>query len=255
VDDRSGRKYHDVVVTVGAADEELAVAELWAHGPVGVRIDVGAAGTTVLTASFASLDTARACAAALDRPAEVRPSPLVDWQQLNADLPDVHVGGHRLRIDPGPTFGWGGHPSTRLLLDVLAADPPAGLRVLDAGCGSGVLAVAAAVLAAAAVTAVDVDPVAVEVTDENARRNGVADRVTASTTPLRRLSSGYDLVLANMLLTDLVDAAADLDRLADRRLAVSGFLVDQIDAVIGAFPHRQPTPPAVLDGWVALVLT
>jgi ribosomal protein L11 methylase PrmA len=243
------------VVTVGSEDEDAVVAEVWDHRPLGVQIDAGSDGTTVLTASFASRDAARACATSLGRPAEVRSSPCVDWEAVNAGLPQVPVGAHTLRIDPGPTFGWGGHPSTRLLLDVLAADPPAGLRVLDAGCGSGVLSVAAAVLGAASVTAVDVDPVAVDVTDGNARRNGVGERISASTTPVGRLPTGFDLVMANLLLPDLVAAAPDLHRLASGRLALSGLLVDQVDAVIDTFPGRRSTPPAVLDGWAALVLT
>jgi ribosomal protein L11 methylase PrmA len=248
--------FHDLVVAVPATeDEDLVVGDIWDHHPLGIRIEAGSDGVTELTASFASRDAAVACAAALGRASDVRPSPAVDWQTTNAGLPDVEIGGHDLRIDPGPTFGWGGHPTTRLLLDVLAARPPTGLRVLDAGCGSGVLSVAAAVLGAAHVTAVDIDPAAVEVTGENSRRNGVADRISASTTPLDRLPAGYDLVLANLLLPDLVESAPELDRLTAGRLAISGFLADQTGAVLATFGSRQAGAPADLDGWAALVFT
>ena len=174
---------HDLGITVSAEEEDVLSGQVWDHRPLGIRIESGPDGASRLTASFASRTAAEACAAALGRPAEVRPSPSVDWEAVNAGLPQVEVGSHALRISPGLVFGWGGHPSTRLLLDALAAEPPSGLHVLDAGCGSGVLSVAAAALGAAAVTAVDVDPVAVEVTGEN---RGATASGNGSRPPRRR---------------------------------------------------------------------
>ena len=88
------------------------------------------------------------------------------WIALEAPAPNAVV----VRLEPGRTFGSGSHPSTRLCLEVLEDELAAGDAVLDIGCGSGVLAVAAGLLGAGSVLAVDIDPEAVIVTDQNAAR-------------------------------------------------------------------------------------
>src|SRR5690606_18195387 len=101
-------------------------------------------------------------------------------------LPDPvsRPGDVVVRIEPGRSFGSGSHPSTRLVVAALEEHLVGGEAVLDVGSGSGVLAVAAALLGAASAHGVDIDPAAVSVGQHNARRNGVADRVTFAATPV-----------------------------------------------------------------------
>src|SRR5690349_13589335 len=104
-------------------------------------------------------------------------------------------------LDPGMAFGTGTHASTRLVLEVLQAIADAGGipgRILDVGCGSGILAIAAVKRwPEATCIAVDNDPIAVQATGENAAVNHVGDRIAASTTPLTEIAERFPLVLAN----------------------------------------------------------
>ena len=162
-----------------------------------------------------------------------------------------------VRLEPGLAFGSGRHPTTRLCLERLAAAPPEGIDVIDYGCGSGILAVTAAVLGARRVTAIDVDPQALRATAENARANGVSDRVSvvaaeASTSTAVEPAS---LVVANILagpLTALAPALADLTATGGD-LALSGILETQAEDVAGAFRGAfDIRAGGTRDGWVRL---
>jgi ribosomal protein L11 methyltransferase len=115
-------------------------------------------------------------------------------------------------LDPGMAFGTGLHPTTRLCLAGLERWADAGLvggaRVLDIGCGSGILAVSAGLLGAGALRAVDTDPIAVEATRENAARNGVDVDVTVGSVPIA--GGPWDLILANLVASLLVALAPEL---------------------------------------------
>ncbi len=116
-------------------------------------------------------------------------------------------GDIELILDPGMAFGTGTHPSTQLCLVALEALAPLPPRVLDLGCGSGILSIAAARLGAARVWALDIDPLAVKVTQENAARNGVAGVVTAQQGSLDSLLGSprrFGLVLANILAKTII---------------------------------------------------
>jgi len=162
------------------------------------------------------------------------------------------IGPHRVvpppdrvvvRLEPGLAFGSGRHPTTQLCLKWLARKfgrfPAAGIDVIDYGCGSGILAVTAAVLGARRVTAIDIDPQALQATAENARVNGVSDRVnvvaaeTATSASVRPAS----LVVANILADPLMALAPTLANLTipGGSLALSGILEAQADEVAGAF--------------------
>ena len=148
-----------------------------------------------------------------------------------------------LRLDPGMAFGTGSHPSTRLCLRWLEANLQPGSRVLDYGCGSGVLAIAAARLGAAAVTGVDIDPVALRTARENSRRN----RVEADYTAPESLSSDgprarFDVVLANILANPLILLAPVLlAHLAEGgSLVLAGVLEAQVGALRQAYRAADP---------------
>jgi ribosomal protein L11 methyltransferase len=154
-----------------------------------------------------------------------------------------------LRLDPGLAFGTGSHATTRLVLSWLAGAALEGARVLDYGCGSGILAIAAAKLGAAHVDAVDLDDDALAATGDNARANGV--RVRAFT-PERLPPGNYDVVVANILALPLI-ALEPL--LADRtrrggRIVLAGILEAQAAEVVLAYgAHCAARVAAWEDGW------
>jgi ribosomal protein L11 methyltransferase len=161
---------------------------------------------------------------------------IVPW---NMDAPVESQGGAIVRLDPGLAFGSGTHPTTALCLqwlDGLAAGEDAPLRgadVLDVGCGSGILALAALKLGAAFAQGIDNDPQALAATRDNADRNGVGDRL-AVCLPEDAPTRTYPVVVANILAVAL-DALAG--QLAARtapggRIALSGILAGQEDALL-----------------------
>jgi len=157
-----------------------------------------------------------------------------------------------VEIDPGRVFGHGGHPTTQLLLGELDRRITGGEAVLDVGCGSGVLAVAAARLGAGRVVAIDIDPDAVPVTTANARRNGVT--VEVSTTPLAEVPGRYDVVLAN-IGADVLKVLAPQLLARGRTLLLSGLLADRVDDVAGAYAGTATVTVTELDGWAALAVS
>ena len=139
-----------------------------------------------------------------------------------------------VRIDPGMAFGTGSHPSTRLVLGFLERTVRGGERLLDYGCGSGILAIAALKLGAAAADAVDIDPQSVEVTLANARANSVEVRASE---PQALAPGRYDLVVANILAQPLIELAPALSARTrpGGRLALSGILRSQAEEVRAAY--------------------
>ena len=136
-----------------------------------------------------------------------------------------------MSIDPGLAFGTGTHPSTKLVLAYLERTIRGGERVLDYGCGSGILAIAAAKLGAAHVDGVDVDPQAVETAAANATANGVDLNATL---PDALAAADYDLVVSNILAQPLI-VLAPLLAARGRRLALSGILDEQAEEVMHAY--------------------
>ena len=156
-------------------------------------------------------------------------------------------------LDPGVAFGTGTHPSTALCLDWLAGEPLAGARVVDYGCGSGILGIAALALGAAAVDAVDIDVQARDATLDNAGRNALAGRIAVHAPPVTLGRADY--VVANILCGPLVELSATLLALlgAGGRLALAGLTAAQIDEVAAAYCHAIDwDPPATRDGWARL---
>lgn len=154
-----------------------------------------------------------------------------------------------LRLDPGLAFGTGTHETTALCLNWLDGADVAGKTVLDFGCGSGVLAIAALLLGAERAIATDIDPQALLATQANAELNGVADRLHCCL-PEQLPPGDYDLVLANILAGPLVELAPLL--LLHCRpggaIVLSGILQDQVDSVVEAYRHSVALNPVTLRG-------
>ncbi len=180
-------------------------------------------------------------------------------------LPNPHPERVALYIEPGMAFGTGMHPTTRLVLAEVERLAPGVARVVDVGCGSGILSLAALKLGAERAVAVDVDPVAVELARQNAARNGLAERFTALVGSLEALRSPAApfgtgaLVLANILAPVLVDLLrAGLAQVVEPRghVVLSGILEHQADDVAQA--ARAAGLREVHRGqegeWVALTL-
>ena len=154
-----------------------------------------------------------------------------------------------VRLDPGLAFGTGSHASTRLVLNYLDEHVTGGESILDYGCGSGILAIAAAKLGAGRVDAVDIDPQALETSRANAAMNGVAMRVEMPETLGR---SRYDIVMANILSQPLIVLAPALAACLAQggRLVLSGILASQADEVIAGYAGLLELKTLARDeGW------
>jgi ribosomal protein L11 methyltransferase len=155
-------------------------------------------------------------------------------------------------LDPGVAFGTGAHPTTRLCLRWLDAVVTPDADILDYGCGSGILAIAAMKLGARSARGIDIDPQAVLAARDNAERNGVTVNFSVTTdapaAPAR-------IVVANILANPLTVLAPLLTRLTrpGGRIALSGILAEQAQSVVDAYAGNFAMQPAATDeGWVLL---
>jgi len=166
----------------------------------------------------------------------------------SAEDPDAVV----VELDPGLAFGTGRHPTTALCLRWLEGAELKGKTVIDYGCGSGVLAIAALRLGATRAIAVDHDLQALEATRANAEHNAVADRLF-SYLPEKMPETPVDLLLANILAGPLLELAARLAALVRvrGRIVLAGILRDQGTQITAAYaPWFRLDPPRTLDEWV-----
>ena len=156
------------------------------------------------------------------------------WETYTPAPDDVVID-----LDPGMAFGTGTHASTRLVLEHLQVMADAGsapARILDVGCGSGILAIAAVKRwPAATCVAIDNDPIAVQATAENALHNKVADRIDAMPTPPAELREAFPLVLANIQAHVLRDLKATLLARCSGTLVLSGLLTPQAQPLADEF--------------------
>lgn len=158
-------------------------------------------------------------------------------------------------LDPGLAFGTGTHPTTALCLEWLDGHQLDGLDVLDFGCGSGILAIAALLLGARHATCTDIDPQALEATAANAGRNAIEPGRYSLYLPEAMPGQHHDLVLANILAGPLVELAPQLAAQCrpGGHLVLSGILAEQADQVREAYAdHFKLDPVRTLDGWVLM---
>jgi ribosomal protein L11 methyltransferase len=167
--------------------------------------------------------------------------------------PAVRPGVHEVVIDPGQAFGTGSHPTTRLCLELMLELDDEGGSFADLGCGSGVLAIAAAKLGFDPVSAFDADRAAVAATDKNARANAVlldrVERLDLRSQP----APAADVVAANLMRPLLLRVAAQMTA-RPRHLVVSGLLDHEADEVAEAFAPLAEQRRLSSKGWTALLL-
>lgn len=233
-------------------------------------------------AYFSEEDGALAARQALKIAADITPLPDVDWvkQSLQGLAPVVagrfqlygshdrdrrRAGGISLEIDAGTAFGTGHHATTAgclLILDrLLKQERPR--RIFDLGCGTGVLALAAARATATRVLATDIDPEAVRVARLNAARNGLAPRLHAVTAaglhhPAIRAAAPYDLIFANILARPLASLAQGLSQLLAPGgiVILSGLTEEQLRWICACYRARGLTPATTIkiENWAAVAL-
>jgi ribosomal protein L11 methyltransferase len=220
---------------------EMSVTALFPHGVdqdgVLAALEAFDAGLDLSRAQFRTVEDQDWERAWLDQYRPMRFGRRLWITPWNLEPEDASADAVIVRLDPGLAFGTGTHPTTALCLewlDALAdAGELAGRRVLDFGCGSGILAIAALRLGAEAAVGIDNDPQALIATRDNAGRNGVGDRLAVHA-PADAPADEYPVVLANILASALDALAPQLARrcAAGGRLALSGILVDQADALV-----------------------
>ena len=160
-----------------------------------------------------------------------------------------------LLLDPGLAFGTGTHPTTALCLEWLDGQDLAGCDVLDFGCGSGILAIAALLLGARQAVGTDIDPQALEASRDNALRNRIDPARFPVYLPADLPAKPAELVVANILAGPLVSLAPQITSLVapGGRLALSGILAEQADEVRAAYADAfDLDPTAEKDGWVRI---
>lgn len=270
------------VLAVDADDVEYASDVLWGWGVVAVEERAGAAGRTEL---WTALGEDRAAIAELtaDLPEgwswqliEVDTAVADTWREFAQPVVvderlivapawygavDAAPGQRVVRIEPGPTFGMGDHPTTvssmRALLSELDRRPAS--RLLDVGCGSGVLAVVACLFGVADAVAIDISPASPEITVANAQANAVERQITVSCDSLDEINTAhdaFDLVVANILAPVLIELSAGLTRSVapGGTLILSGILDGRYDDVVAAMGGFAVVAVERMEGWVALTL-
>ena len=192
-------------------------------------------------------------------PQEVVPGLVVgpSWEK-----PELKEGQKAILIDPGQAFGTGQHASTILCLkriERLARRSELPGRVLDVGCGTGILGFAALLMGAQSVLGLDLDPEAVKAARINAEVNGLADRFEASLTPLKDIQESFPLILANLTAGEALPLLDDLVRCLESggELVISGLLNEQAEQIQASLEEAglSLVEQGSMTGWVSLVMS
>jgi ribosomal protein L11 methyltransferase len=264
-----------IVVAARRDSVEVAAQQVAVHGGTAVEERPMGGDRVLVYGGFPDGSSARHAVVALRSagwPAVVRPiggGHLTAWRNYTRP---VDIGGRVwvgfpwsefdrddapavVEIDTGRAFGTGGHPSTGLVLHELAGRLQGGESVLDVGCGSGVLAVTAARLGAGSVLGIDIEPEALVVTSANAALNRVSAVVGTSTASIEDLEAVFDVIVANIGASTLIQMASALQSRLARGgwMALSGLSPAQVSKVAAAYREVEVVSIPTDDDWAAVV--
>lgn len=187
------------------------------------------------------------------------PTPIGEKLLIRPTWRDNYDPGERivLNIDPGLAFGTGNHETTRLCLETLEKYIHGGEKMLDVGCGSGILAIAGLLLGAKEALGVDIDQMAVKTAEENAQMNGVADRFNVVCGNLTdKVSGKYDVIAANIVADAIIMLSSGVKNFMDENTVyiMSGIIDTRRDDVVNAIKNDFEIVEEIADnGWVCLV--
>lgn len=187
------------------------------------------------------------------------PTPIGEKLLIRPTWRDNYDAGERivLNIDPGLAFGTGNHETTRLCLETLEKYIHGGEKMLDVGCGSGILAIAGLLLGAKEALGVDIDQMAVKTAEENAQINGVADRFNVVCGNLTdKVSGKYDVIAANIVADAIIMLSSGVKNFMDENTVyiMSGIIDTRRDDVVNAIKNDFEIVEEITDnGWVCLV--
>ncbi len=178
------------------------------------------------------------------------------WEKYEPEENDIVV-----RMDPGMAFGTGTHETTRLVIGLLEKYVQKGVKVLDVGCGSGILAICASKLGAGSCKAYDIDPVAVKVARENIKDSGLSN-VTCDVSDLLRQvdaeEAPYGIVCANIVADIIIRMTPDIGSLMDKQSVIlaSGIIVERSEDVVACFEENgfKVVERVEENGWCALAV-
>ena len=204
----------------------------------------------------------------IELPKELIPLADQDWVRVSLDqFKPIKIGGFWvkpswndeptpqdltiLNLDPGLAFGTGMHPTTQLCLEWLSANPPSSQTVMDFGCGSGILGIAAGRLGARHITGLDIDSQALIATKHNAALNHL---VVETLLPDQTSSRTFDVVIANILANPLTELASILTELTrpGGKVVMAGLLDEQAQQIKGAYPAITFDIDQSREGWTLL---
>lgn len=254
------------VAAMSNGERDLVIDRIWGCDPLAIEERGGE-----LVVGFAEEGSALLACALLEAPSQLAPvtddSYLDAWRQhaTAQRVGDIVVRppwvaaershlGIDLIIDPGRAFGSGGHASTQLALSLLQHIDLRSSIVLDMGCGSGVLAIAALRLGASVAYAVDIDPAALIATQLNATRNGVADRLVVAASADDLPTNRFDVTLVNVLPSVHKVLAGTVMEHTRRCIIASGALATQHGDLAATYSSWRPAYQATDDPWLALAL-
>lgn len=261
-----------LVLALAPDDVEVAQDWLWGLGAIAIeeRPSDSAGDAITVIAGFDDDDTALAARSVISERWPTRfeqPPDESEWRDVWLQhLGPVDVGplvihppwqpphdptGIAISIDPGRAFGSGQHPSTQLAVLGLAEVLNPGDRVIDVGCGTGVLSIASIALGAKRALGIDLDHDIIEVARANADANGLGEQIKVTTTPLESVQRSADVIAVNITCHSLVPLVPTIIGLADRDVVVSGLLTDQQSILEAAFGVKA-THQWTNDDWRAL---